>query len=207
MKKTALAVLCAALPFASVAKENNFYVNAGAMNIEVDTGVTGTSYLSVDEEDTAPTLTLGYRLNENFAIEGGVIGSSEASVSLAAGAYTASGQSLTVNSTSSVIAKADNMYTLGGRYDANVSENFSVFGKAGLLWWDVDGVISGDVTYAGTRYTGSATIYNDDGNDLYYGIGFNYKLNSDLNLSGDFVQSEVDGSDIDAIGLQIGMSF
>lgn len=108
---------------------------------------------SLDDSDTSISLTLGYKINPNFAIEGGYIDLGELTVnaiSNGAGLLYAPGP-VTVK------IEAD-----GFIFDAKgilpLNEKFSLYGKLGLLMGDEKGTLS-DVT-------GSLSA-EDDGSDIF----------------------------------------
>jgi outer membrane protein W len=211
MKKMMLAAAVLAASGSAFAEgmADKLYVEAGWAWLEIDTGITSSSWLSVDEKDDAPTLLLGYKVNDNFSVEAGVIGSTEASATFAAGAYTlvATGEALTLHTDAKLAAEANEMYTLGGKFSLPVGSDFSAYAKAGLLWWDVDGTVSGDATFRGVRASGKVTLYNSDGSDPYYGVGLNYDINQQVNLRADWLKTEVDDEDLDMYTVAVGYKF
>jgi len=207
MKKMMLAAAVLAASGSAFAEgmTDKLYVEAGWTWAEANI-FTG-DWASTDEKDDALRLFVGYNVNDNFAVEGGVIGELEASGTLSAGAYTVSGLSgiLTVNSTSKITITANESYLLGGKFSAPLNDSFSVYGRGGLLWWDVDYNASGSVTYQGTTYTGA--FDSDDGSDLYYGVGASYAINDNASINADYLALDIEGDDIDSFTVALGYKF
>jgi OOP family OmpA-OmpF porin len=207
MKKMMLAAAVLAASGSAFAEgmTDKLYVEAGWTWAEAD--IFSGDWSSTDEKDSAPRLFVGYNINDNFAVEGGIIGELEASGTLSAGTYTGLGLSgtWTVNSTSKITYTANNSYLLGGKFSAPLNDNFNVYGRGGLLWWDVDLNASGSVTYQGTTYTGA--FASDDGSDLYYGLGASYAINDKASINADYLALDVDGDDIDSFTIALGYKF
>jgi hypothetical protein len=50
-------------------------------------------------------------------------------------------------------------------------------------------------------------LQSDDGNDPYYGIGVTYALSKSLALKADYMRTEIDDSDVDALSLRLSYRF
>jgi len=83
-------------------------------------------------------------------------------------------------------------WTAGGTLDLPLSDNFSLFGRAGVFFWDVDVSIDGF----------SIDVPSDE--NPYYGAGARLKVSSNLSLIGDWSRFELNDVDTDviSIGLQ-----
>jgi opacity protein-like surface antigen len=83
-----------------------------------------------------------------------------------------------------------------------VSPTMDVFGKLGLLMWDVDVTLT-DYTIPATA-TGST-----DGNDLIYGVGLQFNTSNNLSLRVEYQAStlDVEGEDIDLENWSVGATF
>jgi hypothetical protein len=216
MKKTIIAVLCSALPFAANANNDDFYFSAGYTSVNVDLGLSNTTVngltLTVDEDDTAGTFMVGYNVNDNFAIEGGVITSSEAGAAISGNiSGSVYGSTAVVNGRIDIKAKANESYLLGGKFKLPMSKELDLNARAGLMWWDIDYSASYSVngTYAGRNITASETfaIANSDGSDMYLGLGASYKVSEDVSINADYMRTEMDDADIDAYTLSATMRF
>lgn len=189
------------------------YFTAGVMKISTDElDVLAASGVTIDDEDTAVTFGVGYQFDENLSFEAGVIGESEASATLSGSeSGTINGKSYSISGALTIKAQTDTSYTLGMRYSSLVNENLDVYGKAGLLFWDLKGLVSADgtLTYDGSTYTasGTAQFYQNDGNDPYFGMGGSYKLNQTTSLDLDYIKMEVDDGDVDGLSLAVNVDF
>lgn len=148
---------------------------------------------SLDDSDTSLSLILGYKINPNFAIEGGYIDLGE----------------LTVNATSN---GAGFLYAAGpvtAKVEANglffdakgilpLNEKFSLYGKLGLLMWDEEGTLSDS--------TGSISV-DDDGTDMFFGLGASFNVSEKISLNADFSRYQVDEDSTDVDVLSVGIQF
>jgi hypothetical protein len=199
--------------FAETEDSKKYYVTAGMMAVTTDAldSVAGAG-ITIDDEDTAPTITIGYQIDDNLSLEAGVIGESDVSATFSGGETgTLRGKTYTITGTVTVKAESDTSYILGAKYATSVIDNFDLYGKAGILLWDLKGVVSGGATvvYDGTTttITGSHQIYQTDGNDFYYGIGGSYKFNQTTSVNADYLKMEVDDADVDGLSLAVSFDF
>jgi outer membrane protein W len=190
------------------------YVTAGMMKLsttEFDS-VKGTSGVTVDDEDTAINFMVGYQVDENLSVEAGIIGKAEMSVSFSGDeSGTLNGKAYSVSGVVTATGKSDTSKMLGFKYATPVNENFDIYGKAGMLFWDIEGVVSaaGTLTYDGTTYSGStsATYYTNSSSDPYYGIGASYKVNKTTSINADYIKMEIDDGDVDGLNLAVAFDF
>ena len=179
------------------------------MNITADLAA-DVAGVTIDDEDTVTSFTVGYRFDDNFSAEVGALGSAEVTASVTgSGSGTWQGKSYSFSAAVSAKAETDTSYMLGLRYSTPISDKFNVYGKAGILFWDTEYTVtgSGTLTYDGTNYSGSGTakFRGEDGNDPYYGLGASYAIYQDISVLVDYIQSEVDTKNID--GLSVAASF
>ena len=170
-----------------------------ALDVLAGTGVT------IDDSDTVTIITAGFYVSPNLALEAGIITGAEVSASLSTGdSGTLYGNTYSLSGTATVKAESDPSYLWGVKYSSPESGPFSVYGKAGMLFWDVDytATVSGTFTYAGTAYSlsSSTTFRSADGHDPYLGMGMSYAIGKDNSISFDYISSEVDDADISGYG-------
>jgi len=189
------------------------YVTAGVWNLKADLGNTlSGSGITVDDEDTVGSITVGYQVDKNLSVEGGVIGSGEVSVNYTgSGSGTYLGKAYSYSVDGAVKAETDTSYTLGLKYSNPVNEQVDIYGKAGMLFWDVDYSVTGagTFTYNGTGYTlaGASKFAEASGNDLYVGVGASYTMTKDTKISAEYMKSEVHGADVDGLSAAITFDF
>ena len=214
MKLFQKSLIVSSLALASLAAnaaDSNMYGSVGMTALKADLGFS-VSGVTIDDDDTAPMVMLGYKINDTVSLEAGVVGSSEVSASASGSASgTLNGKSISVSAAGTVKAEADNSYMLGAAFNMPVAEKLTATARAGMLWWDVDYVASGtlNVTYDGTTtaIAGSKKFASNDGSDVYLGVGMNYEVADDVSISADYMRTEVDGADIDAYTLSAVMRF
>ena len=76
------------------------------------------------------------------------------------------------------------------------TEQFSGYAKAGYQRWDLDTAIPG--------LTGTA---DDNGNDLTYGVGLQYRFNDTVALRGEYSRFEFEDLDADLAQVQVRFDF
>jgi OOP family OmpA-OmpF porin len=147
---------------------------------------------SLDDSDTSFSLSLGYKINPNFAIEGGYIDLGELTVNA-----TSTGGFFYAPGPVTVKVEADGLF-----FDAKgilpINEQFSLYGKLGLLMWDEKGTLS-DVT-------GSISA-DDDGTDVFFGVGASFNISEKISLNADFSRYAVDEDSTDVDVLSVGIQF
>jgi hypothetical protein len=170
-----------------------------ALDVLAGTGVT------IDDSDTVTIITGGFYVSPNLALEAAVITGAEVSASLSTGdSGTLYGNTYSLSGTATVKAESDPSYLWGVKYSSPESGPLSVYGKAGMLFWNVNytATVSGTFTYAGTAYSlsSSTTFYSASGHDPYLGMGMSYAIGKDNSISFDYISSEVDDADISGYG-------
>ena len=128
-------------------------ISDNAFNALAGTGVT------IDDNDTVANFTVDYYVSPGLAFEGGVITSPEVSASLPSNdSGTLHGKSYSTSGALTLTAKTDTSYLFGVKYSS--PGPLSVYGKAGMLFWNVNYIAtaSGTITYAGSSYSGSSSL-------------------------------------------------
>ena len=212
---TALAALflATASMTATATEVGGTYVAAGLWNLKADlgNGLSG-SGVTVDDEDTVGSFTVGYQIDKNLSVEGGVIGSGEVSINYTgSGSGTYLGKAYSYSADGAVKVESDTSYTLGLKYSNPINDQVDIYGKAGMLFWDVDYSVTGvgALTYDNTAYTvaGTSKFAEADGNDLYVGVGASYAMTKDTKISAEYMKSEVHGADVDGLSAAISFDF
>ena len=176
-----------------------YHITDETLDVLAGTGV------KIDDSTTVNNITGGFYLSPNLALEAGVITSGEVSASVSDGdSGTLYGNSYSVSGAITIKAQTDPSYLFGVKYSLPTIGPFSVYGKTGMLFWNVNSIVtvSGTITYAGTAYSGSssATFYSADGHDPYIGLGMSYAIGEDNSINFDYISSEVDSADISGYG-------
>lgn len=205
LKKTVIATLLigssVVVSNAMAADASGWYAGAslGRSSFDVDTNQTvaaalaagyATATVTADTSDTAYKLFAGYKVNKNFAVEGG---------------YTDLGKgSLSATTTGPVASGVGNFEATVWEVNAvgilPINESFSVFGKLGYHWDD-------------TKTTGTGIFGSKDysGDDFKFGVGAEYNINKNVGLRLEFerynkVASSV-GTDVDVASLGMAYKF
>ena len=135
---------------------------------------------TVDDSSTAFRLVGGWRFNKHFALEAGYhdFGGFEESFDIEG-----------VQDTATLSADG---FTFGATGDIPFAERFTLFGRAGLFFWDGDAEING-VSQAKPEDT-----------NLYLGVGLRFDLSKKLQLTGDWTNYDLEdtASDVLSIGSQ-----
>ncbi|GGO80936.1 membrane protein [Marinobacterium nitratireducens] len=150
--------------------QNGFYAGAsiGQATIDACDGVT-----SCDDDDTSWKIFGGWELNRNIAIEAAWVDLGEISGTIGG---------------SAVSAETDG-WTLAGKGMLPLNQQFDVFGKLGMIMWDVEG-------------GGAASGIDDDGTDLIYGIGAQYMFTDQFGIVGEWEWYDID-NDVDLFSIGV----
>lgn len=181
MKKLALIAILSATA-AAPAFAGDIYVvgSVGQSSMDIDkgtvdnaltsAGATGVSS-SIDKTDTAYKIQLGYRFNQNFAVEGGY-------VDLGKGKYSAGFTG--GNANANVKASGVNIAALG---ILPLNESFSVFGKLGFINAKVEQTVSATGPGGSASDSVNATKWKTN-----WGIGATYNVNKQLGIRFEYEQ-------------------
>ncbi|SVE60478.1 uncharacterized protein METZ01_LOCUS513332, partial [marine metagenome] len=169
-----LASLISSSPFTvSAAEPGDSSLTLGMMKITDESlDVLAGTGVTIDDSDTVTNITGGFYVSPNLSLEAGIITGAEVSASVSDGdSGTLYGKTYSVSGTISITAKTDPSYLFGVKYSSPESGPLSVYGKGGMLFWNVSYIASasGTVTYDGTAYSGSSslTFHSADGSDPY----------------------------------------
>lgn len=148
--------------------QNGFYAGAsiGQATIDACDGVT-----NCDDEDTSWKIFGGWEFNRNIALEAAWVDFGEVSGSIDG---------------SKVSAEVDG-WALAGKFMLPLNEQFGVFGKLGMIMWDVEG-------------GGAASGFDDDGTDLMFGIGAQYMFTDQFGIVGEWEWYDID-NDVDLFSI------
>ena len=208
MNKALLAATVSlAIGLSSAAQAESYYVFGDYGRSDIDTGVPSTAGLTSDESDSALSLGVGFRYNENFSVELGYADLGEASFSTTAPlTETLAGNTVTLDGSLDLDAKG---FFLGVRGDMDVADNIGLFARVGFLDWESDADFSGTVTVNGTAYTGTASAELADGTDPYLGVGVDYDFNENLAANLQYTRYFLDfeGADVDVDTFTLGLTY
>jgi hypothetical protein len=148
-----------------------------------------------------------------MAFEGGYadLGKATATYSSAISG-TINGTPFSATGTINAQAQVDGFY-FGPILSLPVTDNFSVYAKAGFFIWDIDTSASatGTLTYGGTIYAGSVeATASDDGTDAYFGAGLAYDITKTLSVKTEWTRFQIDSdsvSDSDVDFISAGLVF
>jgi len=199
-------------PYSSTAHEiprPSFTIGVSLINDEALDGLTG-SGVTIDDNDVAAYFTLDYHVSPSLSFEGGVITGHEVSASLpnnTSGTWHGT-KSYSTSGALTITTKTDNSYLFGVKYEPSKTGSLGVYGKAGLLFWDMDFNVngSGTLTYNGKTYN-SKTFLQVDGSDPYIGLGMSYEISNNASLAFDYLSTsstnQIEGVGIDLNGYSL----
>ena len=200
--------LISSTPFSvSAAEPGDASVTLGMLRITDEAvDVLAGSGVTIDDSDTVNIITGAFYVSPSLALETGIISSAEVSASLSANdSGTYKGNTYSLSGTATVKAESDPSYLVGVKYSPAKSGPLSVYGKTGMLFWNVNytATVSGTFTYAGSNYSlsSSTTFHSADGSDPYIGLGMSYAIGKDNSINFDYISSEVDSADISGYGI------
>ena len=152
----------------SALAQNGFYAGASIGQSTID-GCSGLT--NCDDEDTAWKIFGGWEMNKNIAFEAAWVDIGKIRGSIGG---------------SAVSAKIDG-WTLAAKGTLPLNDQFSVYGKLGMISWDAKG-------------GGAASGIDDDGTDLMYAIGAQYMFNDKFGIFGEWEWYDID-DDVDLLSI------
>ena len=198
--------------YASTAHEipkPSFTIGVSLINDKALDGLAGTG-VTINDNDITAYFTVDYHVSPSLSFEGGVITGHEVSASLpsnASGTWHGT-KSYSTSGALTITSKTDNSYLFGVKYEPSTTGSLSVYGKAGLMFWDVDFIVSGSgtLTYNGSTYN-SKTFLQVDGSDPYIGLGLSYEISKNTSFAFDYVTpastNAIEGVALDLSGYSI----
>lgn len=132
---------------------------------------------SVDDSKNGFGLGLGYSVNENWAVELNYLDMDQVDVRFSA--------TQAIDNLSDIHPEAGDGLTLSGLYQHPLDERAHLRARLGLFDWEAE-----YDTIAGPG--GQFKKTDADGTDLYWGLGFAYKLNKSVSFTTEYQQFEFD---------------
>lgn len=174
-----LVAAAASLPAAALAGDG-WYVGGSLGSAELSEDFDG---FGIDTDATALRLVVGWRLNENFAVEAGYqdFGDFE--------------QAIDIPGVPTEVSLTANGFTLGVSGALPLSDRFALTGRLGLFFWNGTAEING---------VGQAS---PDDRNLYLGGGAKYALTDALALTGDFSRFDLEDTESDVFSIGLEYSF
>jgi len=152
-----------------------------------------TSSTSTDDTDTGWKAFAGYRFMKYLAVEGAYTNFGEATANSIVTAPSAGVVNTTLES---------DAWTLSALGILPLGDRFSLFGRVGVNFWNID------VSATGTGSGGTATASDsDDGTDWVYGVGATYSLTKNLGVRGEWERYDFDDGDVDLLSAGISWNF
>ncbi len=180
-----------------LAYDGNFYLGFMGGTSKLDTGissVTGTA--SLDEEDTALKVLVGYEFNKYASIEFHIVDLGETSFKGNAGdTLVIDGSTLVLTTNNSSIASESSAFGLSGVFSYPLHKYFSPFFKVGLQKWETE------VT---AKRGGTTLTVTDDGTTALLGIGAKVEITEWVGLR---LEYEKQSSDINTLTAGITFAF
>lgn len=197
-KKALLAAILGsglAVSQAAMAQDGQFYLGIAFGQTDLDvseselTAALNDGSLSspdFDNEDSSLKLLGGYAFNENIALEAGYIDLGEYDYSA-----TSDGSGVYAPGALTVDTELDAMF-LNVKGSIPISQIFALSAKAGVFSWEIE---------AKAANGGGSARVDDDGNDLFFGVGASARLGGNFAIDLDFERYDLDGDDLDVLSL------
>jgi OOP family OmpA-OmpF porin len=84
---------------------------------------------------------------------------------------------------------------IAGKGTVPLGNNFALFGKLGLAFWDAEASAAG------------FNSIEDDGTDLTYGLGVELSLSEVMGIRGEWERLDADGDDLDLLSVSAVLRF
>lgn len=213
--KTFLAVfLMSALPFLAwpVAAQSDsdwypLYISYGYGESDYKDATPVSQNYKIDEEHEVQDFVIGIPLSESFGLEAGYVQLGENELTN----ISANTVSLTLGErqlglASNAVYREDITGITGGlRFTYPVNEKIDLYARAGVIHWETETSVSGNVTLAGTPIVNGL---QDDGTGGYYGIGARFNFSETVGLGLEYIRyDEVADREIDAIYTRLDIKF
>ena len=143
--------------------------------------------IEFDGDDTSYRIGGGYRVHQNFAVEGYYVDYGEAD-------DTVTYLGVDVDTTADVTAF---LFQAVGLFPVNPT--IDLYGKAGLAIWD--GEVCAENPLVGKF------CEDDDGTELVFGVGANFNVGESIALRAEYEMVEFDDIDVDTIMLGLNIGF
>lgn len=174
-------------------KGKDFYLDFNVGMATHDTGVSSVSGTTLDQSDLGFQLNLGKRMSKNWALEGMYYDMGTASITGSVNdTFTMDGTTYVWTSAGTVTASVTGF---GGAFVGYLptDEWLEMYGKIGGHIWNQ----TGSVTFLDNN-TGFSSQFFDDGFDLYFGVGIDANITSNIkaNIGYDMINftDEIDPS-------------
>ena len=178
-KKMLPGLTVAALLLAPLAQaDTGVFVGASFGSSHLDNDFSG---FNIDTDANAYRIVGGFQFGDFLGIEAGYHNFGEFS------------EAIVFSGLSTRTAIAADGWTLGGTLGLPLNEQVSLYGRAGVFFWDADVAIDGF----------SIDVPNDE--NPYYGGGAKVDITSSLSLVGDWTRYELD--DIESDVISVGFEF
>lgn len=185
----------------SFAQEGRFYggIAVGQADTDVDEqdfAALNDGSLSnqrVDAEDTSLKLQLGYWAADNIGLELGYVDLGETQFDASSdgsGAFYAAGPVDFDIAIDGVV--------LGANFRLPINQTFALMTRLGVFKWDLEATLSNG--------NGRITV-DDDGTDLYFGLGLLASISKDVALKLEFERYDIDDGDLDVLALGAEFNF
>ena len=155
---------------------------------------------SVDEKDNKFSFTYGHKIDENFSFEFSYIDFGEIEKTI-----------FNEDDLWGIDLAADG-FTGSLKFSNKISNNFSIYGKLGLLFWDAKSSFSwtsgpDDTPWDINGLEDGVVSGSDDGNDFFYGFGFDYLISDDFSIGYYYDMYELDDIEINSAGFKFSLGF
>ncbi len=187
------------------AKANDFnlnpktYLGVGGGFTDHETGISGTTGTAeLDEEDTGFKVYAGVKLNNYLGFEAFYADLGESSLSGNNGdTFISEGEAFQFTETAELKLDAES-YGLGTVVSLPIGNEFYPFVKLGMHQWEVE--------VTATSSAGNVSL-EEDGTDVFYGIGFEWKLAENFGLRAEYERFDSDGDDLDFMSAGLNIFF
>jgi opacity protein-like surface antigen len=170
---TSLAAVSMAIPGIAAA-DSGLFIGASIGSATIDDGFDG---VNLDADTSAYRIVGGYQFGDLLGLEIGYQDFGDIDETILVGP---------IASLTSISAEG---WTAGGTLDLPLGDSFSLFGRAGIFFWDADVSIDGF----------SIDVPGDE--NPYYGAGARVKVSPNFSLIGDWSRFELDDVDTDVISI------
>lgn len=181
------------------ANELGWYGGVALGTTTVDTGVTNTTGTAVvDDTGSGFKLTVGKKIDKTISIEGFYADFGSASLTGNNGdTFVLNNTTWVFNTNNASIKSSATGFGANAKFQYDFNAKSAIVGRVGVMNWNIDTTVSGSNI--------STSSLTKTGTDIFYGVGYKYKLNNKYAVTADYDIYNVDTEQLNM--MSIGMLY
>ena len=190
IKNILVAAVVTASTLAGQAYAGDSYVGVGFGSAKYDTGVSNaTGTATLDEKDSSVKLFYGFNVAPQIAVELHYADFGESSLKGNNGdTFNLDGSAFSFTANNASIVSESKSFGVAGVFKLFEDATFNPYLKAGIHRWDVKGTV--------TSASSTPASVSDDGFDVFFGLGAEFKLSDSFFITAEYESYKVDSDNV-----------